>query len=200
MNRQTKAEGFTLIEMMVSMMLLSFITVIGYQGLMFSARQWNLGHKEMTFQYDHHQAVNWVREKIGSSEKVRNPASSDYAYLFTGQKGSVEFVSRHSRVRKGGLYVNRVIYDEKDQSLSVIYYLYHPDIDIQDSPPERVSILSDVRSIEFSYYGSKKGDAAKWYNNWVDLNSLPQLLRLDIKNGNGDFYQSTIHLITSNNA
>ena len=182
------------------MMLLSFITVIGYQGLMFSAKQWQYGHDKMLFQYDYHQAVSWIREKVGSSEKVSDPASTNYAYLFNGQKRSVEFVTRYNRTRQGGLYVNKVEYNEEDGNINVIYYLYHPDINIDAaSQLQWVSLLSSVKSVEFSYYGRKKGAAARWYGEWFELNSLPQLLKLDITNDDGEHYRATIHLVTANN-
>lgn len=183
------------------MMLLSFITVIGYQGLMFSAKQWRYGHEKMLFQYDYHQAVSWMREKIGSSEKVSSPTSSNYAYLFNGRKQSIEFVARYNRTRKGGLYVNRIEYNEEDENLNVFYYLYHPDINIEvTDQPEWVSLLTGIKLVEFSYYGRKDGSAARWHDDWLELNSLPQLLKMDITNDDGERYRSTIHLVTSNNA
>ena len=200
MNRKI-TQGFTLIEMIVSLVLLSFITIIGYQGLMFGVNQWRIGHDKMLFQYDYHQAVSWIRNKTAVSEKVKKPGGNDFSYFFTGEKHSVEFVTRYSRARKGGLYVSKIVYDAEYKSIDVIYYLHHPDMKnaIENNLSEKTTLLSNVSAIEFSYYGKKGGAKAKWHTHWKDDNSLPQLLKLDIESGSGSHYQSTIYMATSNN-
>ena len=188
--------------MMVSLTLLSFITVIGYQGLMFSVNQWQNGNDKMLFQYDYNQAVSWIRNKIGASEIVKMPGGSDYAYFFTGKTNSIEFVARYNRTRRGGLYVNKITFDENDKNIYVSYYLHHPDIKAtsKKSVSEQVALLSNVKSIKFSYYGTRNGKIARWHNNWGDADSFPQLVKLTIENDEGELYQSTIHVVTSNNA
>jgi general secretion pathway protein J len=200
--KHNHTKGFTLVEMMISLTLLSMITVIGYQGLQFSARQWQRGNDSMRFQYDYFQAVSWIRNKIGASENVMMPGSSDYSYFFTGSSDSVEFVARFNRTRRGGLYVNKIFHHENDNKIYVSYYLHHPGINGKaiNALPEQVALLSNVKSIRFSYYGRKQGRNAYWHDNWGDLNSIPRLIRVDIENDTGEHYQSTIQVLTSNNA
>lgn len=197
-----RTHGFTLVEMMISLTLLSMITIIGYQGLQFSIKQWQRGNDSMLFQYDYFQAVSWIRNKIGASENVLMPGSSDYSYFFTGSSDSVEFVARYNRTRRGGLYVNKIFYDKSDNSIHVSYYLHHPGISLKakNALPEQVTLLSNVRSIRFSYYGRKQGRRAHWHDSWGDLNSIPRLVRVDIENDTGEHFQSTIQVLTSNNA
>ena len=126
--KHAKAGGFTLIETVISLTLLSFITIIGYQGLVFGMNQWRNGHDKMQHQYDYHQALGWMRDKLGSAEKVTRIGSDDRAYLFEGMPDSVEFVGRYDRTRRGGLYVSKVFIDTRDHSINVSYYLHHPDI------------------------------------------------------------------------
>lgn len=195
------AKGFTLIEMIISMVLLSFITLIGYQGLFYSANHWQKGHDKMLFQYDFHQAVSWIRHKAGVAEKIRHPTAGTSAYFFNGERQSIEFVARYSRTRKGGLYVNKVNFDAEAQVIEVAYYLYHPDnLSIsENSVIDRVTLLPDVNSVTFSYYGRDTDGQLGWHESWVNKNTLPQLLRLDIVSSGGQSYQSTIHIKTSNN-
>jgi len=194
--------GFTLIETVISLMLLSFITLVGYQGLVFGLQQWRNGHEKMQFQHDYHQAIVWVRNKLGTSEKVLSPREKKRSYLFTGTVDSVEFVARYDRTRRGGLYVSKVYYDTSDESIYVSYYLHHPDIetDFEDGSSDRVVLLADVVSIRFSYFGRKLGDgSARWHDDWRKANSLPQLLTLDIETVDGVNLRSTITMLTSNN-
>lgn len=187
--------------MIVSMVLLSLITIIGYQGIFYSADNWQKGHDKMLFRYDHHQAVDWIRHKVGSAEKVKSPTAGAFAYYFNGERQSIEFVARYSRTRKGGLYVNRINFDAEAQKINVAYYLYHPDNRSADgdSDFDQVTLLPEVKSVAFSYYGRNDDGKSGWYESWVNKNSLPQLLQLDIVGSDGFSYQSTIHIKTSNN-
>jgi len=188
--------------MMISLTLLSFITVIGYQGLMFSVKQWQHGGDKMTLQYDYYQTMSWIRNKIGAAVIVQTPSGNNYNYLFNGDRGNVEFVARYNRTRRGGLYVNKIFFDEDDKSIYVSYYLHHPDIKFKTDNfvPEQIALLSNVKSIKFSYYGRKIGGVAGWHDNWKNANSLPRLIKVNIENEVGEHFESTIHIATSNNA
>jgi len=193
--------GFTLIESVISLMLLSFITIIGYQGLIFGVNQWRNGHDKMQFQYDYHQALGWMRNKLGSAEKVVSPNANKFSYLFDGTAQDLEFVGRYERARRGGLYVSRLVFDKSDNSLYVSYYLHHPDVvgKLKNSPPRRVTLLSNVVSLRLSYYGRKLGGKVSWHDNWHGENSLPQLLNIEIETVDGITHQSLISVLTSNN-
>lgn len=199
--KATGNSGFTLIETVISLVLLSFIAIIGYQGLIFGMNQWRKGHDNMQFQYDYHQAIGWVRNKLSSAEKVLQLRGNRQAYLFVGDAQSVEFVARFDRARRGGLYVSKLDYDAASESIYVSYYLRHPEIDgDQDSDSsERVPLLSNIASVRISYYGRKLGGRTDWHDSWRDSNTLPRLIRLEIKSVEGVNYQSTINVLTSNN-
>ena len=200
--KRAKNAGFTLIETVISLTLLSFITIIGYQGLVFGMNQWRNGHDKMQQQYDYHQALGWVRDKLGSAEKVTRIGSDDQVYLFEGRQNSVKFVGRYDRTRRGGLYVNELSFDKRDHSIYVSYYLHHPDTarDIDSDAPERVALLANVAAIRLSYYGRKLGAKKKgWHDGWHNQNSLPQLLKLEIETVDGVTRQSLISVLTSNN-
>lgn len=200
--KRNSASGFTLIETVISLTLLSFITIIGYEGLIFGMNQWRSGHDSMQHQYDYHQALGWMRDKLGSAEKVIRIGGDDRAYLFNGTAQGVEFVARYDRTRRGGLYVSRIYLEQSDHSLSVSYYLHHPDVvkNLENVVPQRVALLADVASVRFTYYGRQPDTGKKaWHDSWPDQNSLPQLLKLNIETVDGVTYESLLSVLTSNN-
>lgn len=201
-HKSSSCRGFTLVEMTVSMMLLSFITIIGYQALMFGLTQWQQGNDRMSFQYNYFQAVSWIRHKLGSSEKVQDPRSNKNSYIFNGDAHSIQFVARYSRTRKGGLYVNKILYNEAERNITVNYYLHHPDnrTTLNTENSQGVELLGRVNSLTFSYFGNKLGEKAKWHDQWKDSTSLPQLVRIQIQHESGQLYESTIHISSSNNS
>ena len=200
--RPENCHGFTLIETVISLVLLSLITLIGYHGLVFGLEQWQKGHLEMQRQYDYHQAMGWMRDKLGSAEKVRRIGKDDQTYLFDGTTQSVEFVARYDRTHRSGLYVSRIYLDPENHRLFVSYYLHHPDVagNPGNNEPQGVTLLSNVSSAQFSYYGRQLGSSKRgWHPSWPEQNSLPQLLRLDIETEDGERHRSLVNILTSNN-
>jgi prepilin-type N-terminal cleavage/methylation domain-containing protein len=200
--RRRSHSGFTLIETVISLLLLSFIALIGYQGLAFGMEQWRKGHEKLEFGYAYQQAMGWVRNSLGAAEKFVDRRVSRRDYLFDGGAHSVEFVTRFERARRGGLYVTRLFHDAADNSLRVSYYLHHPEINPQKTgvKPDRVTILDGIASLQISYYGKAKGKLiARWHDDWRESNRLPQLIRLDLETVDGIKHQSIVSVLTSNN-
>lgn len=193
--------GFTLIETVISLVLLSFIALLGYQGLAFGMEQWRKGHERLESGYAYQQAMGWVRNSLGSAERIADLRASRKAYLFDGATSNVEFVCRFDRARRGGLYVTRLFHDAGDNSLQVSYYLYHPEIDPQQAgfEPDRVTLLEDVAALKISYYGKAGGqNNARWHDSWSKSYRLPKLIRLEVETVDGIKYQSIVSVLTSN--
>ena len=201
--RHWRQDGFTLIETVISLVLLSFIAMIGYQGLIFGMEQWQKGHERLEFRQAYHQAMGWVRNSVGTAEKVIDRRISPRYYRFDGAPRSVEFITRFERARRGGLYVTRLFHDPAAKSIRVSYYLYHPEIDDPRKAglePDSVTILEDVASMRVSYYGKNSGKAAQWQDSWQEALRLPRLLRLDIETVDGVKHRSIVSVLTSNDA
>ena len=201
MRRRTHS-GFTLLETVISLVLLSLIALIGYQGLAFGMEQWRKGHDKLEFGYAYQQAMGWVRNSLGTAEKIVVRQAGRRDYLFEGATHSVEFVTRFDRARRGGLYVTRLFHDAADNSLQVSYYLYHPEIDPQQAGFEldHVTILEDVAALKISYYGKARGETSlRWHDGWRKDHRLPQLIRLDLETVDGIKHQSIVSVLTSNN-
>jgi prepilin-type N-terminal cleavage/methylation domain-containing protein len=201
--RRRAHSGFTLIETVISLVLLSFIALIGYQGLAFGMEQWRKGHEKLESGYAYQQAIGWVRNSLGAAEKVVERRVSLPDYLFDGGTRSVKFVTRFDRARRGGLYVTRLFHDADDNSLQVSYYLYHPEVDPEKTglEPDRVTILEGIASLKMSYYGKARGKIrARWHDSWRQHVKLPELIRLDIETVDGITHQSIVSVLTSNDA
>ena len=193
--------GFTLIETVISLVLLSFIALIGYQGLIFGMEQWRKGHDRLESRYAYQQAMGWVRNAVGTSERVVDRRISLRSLVFDGQPNSVEFVARFDRARRGGLYVTRLFHDPRDNRLKVSYYLHHPDIVPRGEAfdPGQVTILPDIAVLRLSYYGNNRGKTARWHDAWRDAATLPRLIRFEIETVDGVNYRSIVSVVTSNN-
>jgi prepilin-type N-terminal cleavage/methylation domain-containing protein len=199
MQRRTHS-GFTLIETVISLVLLSFIALIGYQGLAFGVEQWRKGHDRLEFRQAYQQAMGWVRNSVGSAERIVDRRTTQQVYRFDGGATAVEFVTRFERARRGGLYVTRLYHDAADNSLRVSYYLHHPEVDPEKAgiEPDSVTLLEDVAALKISYYAQAKNEKnLRWHDDWRKHLMLPRLIRLDLETVDGIKYQSILSVLTS---
>ena len=199
MQRRTQ-NGFTLIETVISLVLLSFIALIGYQGLVFGMEQWRKGHERLESGYAYQQAIGWVRNAVGSAERIIDRRVTEQVYRFDGGASAVEFITRFERARRGGLYVTRLYHDAAANSLRVSYYLHHPEVDPQQAgiEPDSVIILEDVAALTISYYGKAKTEKSlRWHADWHRHLQLPRLIRLDLETVDGIKHQSIVSVLTS---
>jgi general secretion pathway protein J len=57
----------------------------------------------------------------------------------------------------------------------------------EDSTLTKMTLLSDLQSAEFSYFGRAPPDkVAEWHDHWTDEAILPQLLRVQVRYPTGD--------------
>ena len=199
MQRRTHS-GFTLIETVISLVLLSFIALIGYQGLVFGMEQWRKGHERLESGYAYQQAIGWVRNAVGAAERIIDRRVTEQIYRFDGGASAVEFVTRFERARRGGLYVTRLYHDAVDSSLRVSYYLHHPEVDPRQAgiEPDSVILLKDVAALTISYYGMAKTEKSlRWHADWRRHLKLPRLIRLDVETVDGIKHQSIVSVLTS---
>jgi prepilin-type N-terminal cleavage/methylation domain-containing protein len=199
MRRRTQS-GFTLIETVISLVLLSFIALIGYQGLTFGMEQWRKGHEKLESGYAYQQAMGWARNSLGTTERIVDSRVIEPVYRFDGGATAVEFVTRFDRARRGGLYVTRLFHHAADNSLRVSYYLHHPEVDPQQAgiEPDSVTILEDVAALKIAYYGKAKAEKKlRWHADWRKNPDLPRLIRLDLETVDGIKHQSIVSVLTS---
>jgi general secretion pathway protein J len=89
-----------------------------------------------------------------------------------------------------GLYVFVIgIRDEQARNDLVLRWrVYRPDAperDVMTGDP--IILLSNVAGINFAYFGRKRDQAEPdWHAEWDDVDSLPELLRLEVEFRDGD--------------
>ena len=105
--------------------------------------------------------------------------------LFTGERDSMEFVSRLPAHRGGGgLYMVKLAVSG-DGALLFKYLPLNADPElIDDDGNEMVKtaeLLTGVKDIRLAYYGKEKNDDdPDWHNEWKITDRLPLLIRLQI--------------------
>ena len=175
---QRHDDGFTLVELLVSLALLSLMTIYALNAFS-SLRDINRVVDRIGSQMEVEAVARHFRETIADVRPVfvmdENNAPR---FLFKGSNDSLEFVGASNGDREtGGLYFVRYSVDAEGTLLAERRILR----DRQSPETNKVVLLRDVESVSFKYVGSETADA---YDAWQQKNSLPSAIEVTVKFSN----------------
>ncbi len=185
---QRHDEGFTLVELLVSLALLSLMTIYALNAFA-SLRDINRIVDRTATQTEVEAVARHFRETIADIRPVfvmdENNAPK---FLFKGSPDALEFVSASNGDREtGGLYLVRYSVDAEGALLAERRLLR----DRQDTDANKVVLLRDVESLSLKYHDSEATDA---FDSWQQKNSLPLAIEVAVtfKNGNPRKWQPAL--------
>jgi len=177
--------GFTLIEVLIAMTLLSIMVILLFSSLRMAAESWNAGENKIIEVNKKAVVYQFFKRHLATIKPVSLQAAEDGSMPepgFQGQNQFMRFVAGlpASSARKG-LQIFTVGFDtDFPSSLMVTLSPYQQNLAGQTSP-EKVVLLENVKNYSFSYFGSmdETGNSG-WQEQWTILDRLPQLIKVSI--------------------
>ncbi len=186
---QIRSQGFTLLELLVALLLLSLIFLLLTSGLQFGTRAWNVGQEEPNSMSEAVTVQQLLRRVLNEARPFMieaTPTVRRHVY-FIGTQNSVRFIApvpEHLGV--GGLYEVALYLTDDGGSrnrLEMSWRLFRETETSSVSQREgrQIALLDKVTQIQFAYFGHRSPtDPAQWYNDWQDVQSLPDLIRMHV--------------------
>ncbi|MGH8559032.1 MAG: prepilin-type N-terminal cleavage/methylation domain-containing protein [Methylococcales bacterium] len=191
--------GFTLIEIMIGLVLLSIMMTLLFGSIRMGARAWDGGEKRAA-EIDTMLVVeNFLRKHLSTARPVFDDFSNsdEPVFSFSGTDDSIQFVSNlPSSARLGGFHQFNLELVKEGDSLVLVAKLkpFYPALNGDYVSIEDVRLIGGVDSLEWSYYESDKIDPSegRWTDAWVDKNSMPVLIQLIVRMKNGGEWPAMI--------
>ncbi len=194
-----RQSGFTLIEVLIAMTLLSIMVVLLFASLRICAQSWEQGENKIT-------EVNEVAVVYNFFQRHLVPAiplwddftkKDERTFSFQGKKQSLQFVSSFpaSAGRSGmQLFSIEQRQDDDDQLIEVTLTPFFPATEGEQWHREEVVLLKHVRDFSLSYYGvaDDGGGENSWQDEWLEKESQPLLVKISIDTDNGVFWPEMI--------
>ncbi|HEY1837709.1 MAG TPA: prepilin-type N-terminal cleavage/methylation domain-containing protein [Rhizomicrobium sp.] len=166
--------GFTLVELLVSITLMAFLSLLLFGGLHFGTRVWQKATSADTVG----NKILLAQASLASTLRQAYPffvlvSPTDRHVQFDGEAQSMTFFAPAER---GGLDVVTIAHDPNGTLVmnSRPELATHPAADVT----HRV-LLSGVKSFSAAYFGAmNKGAPQQWYPVWRNAHTLPDLIRL----------------------
>ena len=176
-NFRTDESGFTLLELLVSITLLAFLSLALVSGMRFGTQVWN---KSQTANVDTNAmraAQNWTEHSLASVYPKYIVASPTDAFVvFDGTAQRMDFLSTDAP--DGGLAQITLETVKRDNG-DTLQAEIGSDLDTARATPDTIVLLRQLNAVEFAYYGARAGEKIpSWHQSWQHERSLPLLIRV----------------------
>ena len=179
-NQPSGEAGFTLVEVLISLILMGFVLTLLYGGGTYANRVFARTTELSTWTDDVVQVQDFMRDLISQAY----PAPEE----FQGGRGRIEFLAPVTREGlKRGLY-KIILQRESDGKADRLVLTLAPVEEGQSESmkQEKIILVEDVKEMEFAYFSAgQERKAGTWLSLWEKGQELPQLLRMRLKTEKG---------------
>jgi general secretion pathway protein J len=189
--------GFTLIEVLIGMSLLSVMMLLLFGSLRISVRNWDAG-EERIFEVSEVASVqNFFQRFLTSVRPFEDDFSGDEPeFSFQGESRKIRFVaSLPASAGRQGLQIFSLKLKSVDdlESLTVDIVPFFPAADGEEWKNEEVTLAENISDFKLSYFGAiDEDDEATWHEQWLDQKQLPSLVKVEIEFENGALWPELV--------
>ncbi len=184
--RHRATNGFTLLEVLVSITIFSLMIVVLYAGYRLGIRSWESGERTHAAVSELRLAGSFIRKHTTQAFPLAISKSNAWRLWFDGEARGLVFVTTMpTYLGQGGMYEMTLKVDQQDDGASLVVSrrLLHP-----DAEPGRPGVsdlarplLENLESAQFAYFGATGEDGEEsWHTSWQGRQRLPRLVRLRI--------------------
>jgi general secretion pathway protein J len=168
---KTRPSGFTLLELLVVITILSLIVVALTGGVQFASRAWETQERQIDRQGDLTAVQNVLRQMLISSHD------------FQGDAGSLGFVGSLPRaLNRGGLFDIEL---KADYDRFVLQWRPHLKNQTVKPDPTTADLVTAIAALDFAYYQKDQNGNGAWSASLIDASKSPGLIRISLRLADG---------------
>jgi prepilin-type N-terminal cleavage/methylation domain-containing protein len=183
-------EGFTLLEVLVAILVLTLMVSTAYGTIRVGNLAWRNGIAETSRTDELRTLSGLLRRQLSQTLPLRWQTGGETRIAFQADQNQFRFIGPAPRyATRAGLY-EYMLKIEREASMSrlVLYYgAYHPAEDgfSVSNASERVVLTDRFSKVSFSYYGTRnERESGRWFNRWESKNQyFPDLIHLKLAGG-----------------
>lgn len=180
------AGGFTLVELILSLVLFSFISLALVAAMSTIGKTWERTTERLDANSDLRIVSDFLRRMVGQPLQVfpRDDSAAEGNPYFEGKSDSLVFIGNFSGYQgPGGIHWVRVAQESQELVLEFLPWEEDPESRPNWSLAERLVLLDEVENFEIAYLSPEQGREQDWRNRWDDPGAYPQAVRLSMKVG-----------------
>ncbi len=180
MPTKLKIAGFTLLEVMLAMTLLSIMVVLLFSSLKIGAESWDKGEKKINEVNEKAVVYQFFKHHLPSIMPLSDVLlDNESPFSFSGTPNGFQFVSIFpASANRKGLQLFKVNFDDSDEHvIKVELTPFYANALNEPWEPEEVILLENVEDFELSYFNIEE---SVWEENWLEKSRLPHLVKIKI--------------------
>jgi general secretion pathway protein J len=192
-------QGFTLIEVLIAMTLLSVMVVLLFASLKICSQSWEQGEKKISEVNEAAVVYHFFQQHLASAKPVWNDFSGDdgnKTFAFNGGQQTLQFVTAFpASVGRKGLQQFSLFLKKQDGEpvIKVALAPFLPLAEGEEWHQEEVDLVKHVKRFKLSYFGSETGtDENSWQSEWLEKENQPRLVKISIELENGIFWPDMV--------
>ncbi len=198
-------QGFTLIEVIIAMTLLSIMMALLFGSMRISSESWQKGEAKIADVNNVAVVYQFFQQHLTTAKPLWDDFSEENKSLsFQGHKQSLQFVSSFpaSAKKSGSQLFSLKLLSEKDENyIQVSIKPFFPVIKGEEWKPEEVTLLNHVKDISFSYLNvDETQPEGFWQDEWFNMDTMPRLVKIKIELDNGGFWPEMVFELKASNA
>ena len=195
MKKQNQS-GFSLMEVMVAMILLSLIMAMIYGGIHSSRKMAEKGIKRINATNEIRVIQELIRRQISRILPMAFKEDDGEFVIFEGDDEHIMYVSpMPGYLGNGGPYVQliEIVNSNGGKILQFSHWLLSDsfeEVDFDDSNIEPIVLLENIKQAEFNFVKlDEEGEPGEWETEWEEPESTPLMVKLNIELEDGALMQ-----------
>lgn len=185
-SRQSRTRGFTLVEMLLALTLMSMLLALAYGGLRAATRATEKGQQVLEDSSRIRMAHQFVRKQINQMLPLafeQGDVPEDRAVFFGDETGIRYVAPMPGYLGFGGPQVQELYFEKGETGLELVLSHallqgFEEDMLYQYQP---IFLLGEIQEARFSFLGrDENGEIGSWTPRWDEVASLPEAVALDI--------------------
>jgi general secretion pathway protein J len=188
--RRRAAQGFTLLELTVALVLVALIGSLLYGSLSLAGNTWNRGEAKVQRVSEMRSTEDFLRRTLTSQHPLRFQKVLEKPLYFLGTRDALSYAAALPGRAGGGMYYFRLTAPGDGRLMLSRVIPDYSALALPDFGGAESTVLADgIAAVKFGYFGRDPGSAdtvtPTWRDRWDDPQRLPDLISVDVTPANG---------------
>ncbi len=190
MKRARRNDGFTLLELLISLTILAVIIGLIAGAFRIGVRAWEKGERDIERRQQQRIVLDLMKRQLMSVSPGEFPLGDDEALRLKGDRKTLELVSERplsSKNMYGKVFARYVAEEDEEDGEALLFYEKNIALLGKDFKPDRLDeeeyheLLSGVHRVRFEYLKGDEDEDPEWSDEWdpEDDEGLPLAVKID---------------------
>jgi len=177
----TQEAGFSLVELLVSLVILSMVAALLASGLTLGQRVWGRSEQRAQAAREMFDAEAALRRLFDAMQPLRSGSHAAGTIEFRGSSDEIEGIVPLPNIGLGGLYRLHLFWRRSDRQLDLDFHVYERGGETGGNPTNLTTLASEIDNMEFRYFGKATGEQEPgWHDEWRGQEELPALISIKV--------------------